>query len=200
MRHCIIIVIDLQTTGSSLDATQRNSDAKAFSKRARIDSSSKMSYNSRQLALSAFNSGNSIKQISRFEHLPEELKFKILEELLRPTFKSVVEIRTDPTGTWPLRRQNYMNLETAILRSNKSISVLGNTALRNSNRWIVFDINCAFLLLTCVRLTVPCIVMDPEDAAHLPLGVIRVKVQFSHRHGHNPSQIMSRYWPNTMPV
>jgi len=192
--------MDSQTTPSLSDATQRISDATAFSKRTRVDSSPKMSYDRPQLARSTFDNGNSIKQISRFERLPEELKLQILEELLRPALKSGAEIRTDSTGTWPLRRQNHMKLETAILRSNKSIAVLANTVLRNSNRWIAFDISCAYLLLTCVRLAVPCIVMDLEDAAHLPFSVIRDKVQFSDRHEQNPSHGMRRHWPNTMPL
>jgi hypothetical protein len=149
-----------------------------------------------QPELSASDSGHDEDQHFCFNGLPTELKLKILEELLRPELPASTEFRLDPTGTWPLRSPNRLNLETAVLPTDKKISILASTTLHTSNKCIVFDVGCSHLLLQCVYLTVPCFLIDPEDTVHLPLGVIRVKVRFSKALQHGLFDVR-RHWPKS---
>ncbi|KAF1918610.1 hypothetical protein BDU57DRAFT_535680 [Ampelomyces quisqualis] len=113
----------------------------------------------------------------RFEDLPVDMRMQVVEELLGPPVAATGNLRTVSTQPWPFRLQNRPNTTTDIPRVNQEISTIAKTVLYAFNKWVVFDIDCSHLLLPQAYLFVPFIVVDPEDAASLPLGIMQVRVQ-----------------------
>jgi hypothetical protein len=78
---------------------------------------------------------------------------------------------------WPLDCGFDPKIQPQVLRLSKSIHSLGSAILHRANKWIIFDMDCAHLLISWARADLGMIIVDPESTQALPSGMMRVRIK-----------------------
>jgi hypothetical protein len=133
---------------------------------------------------------------SSLNALPTEICYQVMEELL-VLHKTNGMITRLPRTKRPLRYGFKPDMQPQVLRINKKMHNIGRKALERSNRWIILDMDCAYLLTYWASVFLEIIVVDPESAQNLPSGMMYIRVKpFSRASGHAP--FWRCFWPKAM--
>ncbi|EUC41049.1 hypothetical protein COCMIDRAFT_107192 [Bipolaris oryzae ATCC 44560] len=133
----------------------------------------------------------------RLDTLPKEICYQIMEELLalRNTGGMITKL---PRSRWPLKYGFKPALQTQVLRVNKNLYTIGRTVLDRSNRWVIVDMDCAYLLIQWASAFLEMITVDLNSVQHLPPGMMHIRIKlFTKTSICAPSY--RRLWPKGMP-
>ena len=110
------------------------------------------------------------------DSLPVEITSQIMEELLALH-------KTDGSIT-QLQMKSYIprfafcpDIHPQVLRVSKNMFAVGKSVLDRSNRWIVVDMDFAYLLTVWASAFLEMIVINPESAQDLPFGMMHIRVK-----------------------
>lgn len=98
---------------------------------------------------------------NRLDSLPTEISSQIMEELL------ALHKTNGSMTLLPSRRSlpNYVlypNIQPQVLRVSKKMHAIGKDVLERSNKWIVVDMDSAYLLTVWASAILEMIMVDPE--------------------------------------
>ncbi|USP72870.1 hypothetical protein yc1106_00144 [Curvularia clavata] len=116
------------------------------------------------------------QSLNRLDLLPTEVSSQIMEELLALH-------KTDGSMT-QLRSRNYLlryafnpNIQPQVLRVSKKLHVLGKSVLDQANKWVLVDMDEAYLLTLWASPVLEMIAVDPESAQDLPSGMMHIRIK-----------------------
>jgi hypothetical protein len=99
---------------------------------------------------------------------------------------------------WPLDCGFNPSIQPQVLRLSKSIHTLGSTILHHSNKWIIFDMDCAHLLLSWAKADLRMIIVDPESTQALPSSMMGVRIRlYIQESGY--ARAICLDWPSALP-
>jgi hypothetical protein len=113
---------------------------------------------------------------TRLEDLPPEILHSIMEHLLLVPTENLSLSRHSSFGRFLQYKINH-TIDPSVLRVSKKLKDIGEEVLYHSNQWVVFDLNCAHLLLRSALACLPLIVLDPEDVHKLPRWMLHVRIR-----------------------
>ncbi|KAL1799120.1 hypothetical protein ACET3X_003157 [Alternaria dauci] len=135
---------------------------------------------------------------SPLESIPPEILTMILEESLTLTKNEGCMKEHAPASKLPRGYGFLPRIQPQVLRLNKSIHAFASEILDRSNRWIIFNMDCADLLIARVTASTGMIIVDPESAQALPTGMMHVRVKL-YTHASVYAKALSSRWPAALP-
>jgi hypothetical protein len=99
---------------------------------------------------------------------------------------------------WPLGWSFQAKLHLSILRTSKRVHGIAKDVLDKENKWIVFDIEDATTFHGWVGGSEEYHMIDHDNAAALPIGIMRVRVK-SVMGFTSVARLGCRHWPASMP-
>ena len=135
---------------------------------------------------------------NRFDSLPTEIRYQIMEELLTLEKIHGRIVRHLPKRRWPHKFSFQPSIQPQILRVSKSMHAPGTVVLDRSSKWVVLDMDCANLLIGWAVGVMDMIIVDPECALNLPSGVLNIRIK-PYAKGSRYANCQNSCWPAAMP-
>jgi hypothetical protein len=99
---------------------------------------------------------------------------------------------------WPLNYGFNPGIQPQLLRLIKSIHTIGSAILYRSNKWIIFDMDCAHLLIGWAKANLGMIIVDPESTQALPSGMMHDRMKlYTQESGYDRAIRLD--WPPSLP-
>ncbi|KAH7550902.1 hypothetical protein BM1_10275 [Bipolaris maydis] len=130
------------------------------------------------------------------DNLPKEICYQIMEELLtlRNTGGMITKL---PRTKCPLKHRFKPAIQTQVLRVNRNLYTIGRDVLDHSNKWVIIDMDCAYLLIQWASAFLKMIIVDIDSAQHLPPGMMHIRIKLFVKTS-ICARSYRRFWPMSM--